>query len=279
MKNIRFISVFFLTLLLTIFQISCGGGGGGEGGGGSTTQGENKLKDNVIVTDQNASISLISAINDTYTYSYTGASPPIKTGDILLSGKGNGYLRKVISVQHQNGTLVVKTEQASLTDVFEELHMKETIILDTNIHQTKTKEIQKESIGTGGSLGITIAGIKFTSSGDYDVSLNGNFDLTTPTFDIQIDIVGSVPKVFKFIMNSSGNLNLDTTFKATRSINITPPEIRLVPNPIPLFSKVIPVPFAGIAVPVVIIGEFDLTAGITFSSGLQDTANFGFNFL
>jgi len=67
-----------------------------------------------MVVDSQPNLQLADTTGGVFTYNYTGAPPAIKSGTILLSEQGEGYLRNVISVTDQGGKLVVNTQQATL---------------------------------------------------------------------------------------------------------------------------------------------------------------------
>ena len=197
-----------LLFLCLIFFSGCGGE---KSGGGNTSNNNNVLAKEVLIVEKDTAMTLDSVKDNTFTYSYSGSSPKVQSGDILISEKGGGYLKKVISVQDQSGTLIVNTEQASLTDAFEELHLQETITLDGNIKQKGTQGIERQSAGTGGSVGVKIANFNFTGSDDYDVSFDDVDFNFTPTFDIIIDISGGELKTFKLEVKGDTTLNMYTT--------------------------------------------------------------------
>lgn len=275
--------LFLSGLLLLTLITGCGSGEGKGGWGENTSDSDNnkgKLRENALFVEKYPTVTLASVTDNVYTYTYSGAKPDIQAGTVLIGTEGNGYLRKAVSVQDQNGTLVVDTEPASLTEAFEELHLKETITLNQDIYQEGDQGILQKyarSIGTGGSVGLKIAGVSFTGSGDYDVSVDGDFNLKSPSFDIEIDIFGGEQKTFNLVMNGAMDLNLNSTLKATKAINIPPPEFPVTIAPITLFVAMIPVPVGPFVIPIIITGEFNLTTGITFSAAGETSVNFGFN--
>ncbi len=56
--------------------------------------------------------------------SLSGAVPKLKAGDVIVSGAGEGTLRKVVSVGKSGAQTTVQTAQAALTDVFQEADIK-----------------------------------------------------------------------------------------------------------------------------------------------------------
>lgn len=45
-------------------------------------------------------------------------------GDVLVSGHGEGFCRKMLGIENRGDKVVVKTEHAGLTDVFQQAHVK-----------------------------------------------------------------------------------------------------------------------------------------------------------
>ena len=71
----------------------------------------------VMQLSKQKNITVIDTSNGTFIIQYTGQKPDVTAGSILVSAEGNGYLRKVISVQQSgSNTLVCQTEQACITD-------------------------------------------------------------------------------------------------------------------------------------------------------------------
>lgn len=58
---------------------------------------------------------------------YQDASNTPSVGEIIVSGEGEGYLRKVVSVSRNGDTLTIDTEAAHLNEVFSELEIATTI--------------------------------------------------------------------------------------------------------------------------------------------------------
>lgn len=70
-------------------------------------------------------------------------------GDILVAGKLNGalegFIRKVVSVEEDNGSYIVKTEPAFLTDVFEKAHIEKRIELTDEGVKEASYDLKKEN--------------------------------------------------------------------------------------------------------------------------------------
>lgn len=244
---------------------------------------QNKLAENVILVDE-LPLTLESFGAAVYKYSYNGTPPKINPGNILLSGKGEGYLLKVVSVQDLGGTLEVTVEQAALNEAFEELHIQETISIEGEPSQLKAGNVrQQRLVGKNESVSINIPGISFTDSSNYDVSVEGNFSFA-PLVNIVIDISGKELITFKAELSGTADLDLDTIFEAATAVNVSPPELTLIgkggvisPSHMQLFIVTITIPVGEHNIPVPVVSRFTLSAGVTFSAEDQVTAEFGFN--
>lgn len=127
---------------------------------------------------------------------YEGTPPKLNNGDILLSTKGEGFLRKVVAVRDLGGGRIeITTEPASLTDAFEELHIRQTIPLPNEIN------LSPQGIYL---MPLIIEGPIFRLTFDVPVrtplKFVGKFGLQ-PALDVEIDISGSTLKHFKLALN------------------------------------------------------------------------------
>lgn len=254
--------------LVVMFLPGCGGGGGGSAGPTCT------LSKNTVLVDQIQDLKLVSVDEGVYTYSYTDSAPEIKPGQILLSGEGKGYLRKVIAVEDLKGTLRVTTEQASLTDAFEELHFRTTIPVSKNVYRAGGGRIGRVAVRPGGEVGVNLDGISFATGQDYDLSIKGGAFNWTPTLDVGIDISDYKIRRFTIQVGGEGKFNLDADLKSSISGSISPPEKALTPNPIQIFESVIVIPPG---VPILITGEFTCSVGTELSISSGNTMHLGFD--
>lgn len=93
------------------------------------------IKSNVHIVDSTQWILVSSAYNQSigeFDYTFTKNTPTIdvKVGDIILGITGDGYLRKVVSVTITNTTMNLKTNQATLSDVFKTCSFNFSINMD-----------------------------------------------------------------------------------------------------------------------------------------------------
>ncbi len=80
------------------------------------------LQPGVVVLSQDGSVTL-AALTDT-SMTVRGLVGVLAPGNVIVSGEGLGLARKVISATPSTDGIVCQTENASLTDIFEEAHIR-----------------------------------------------------------------------------------------------------------------------------------------------------------
>ena len=86
-KVSRLLFPFLAVLILTL---SCGKDNSTGPGSDDTT--EPVISENAKVVDEEVNLTLDTLTENTLTYTYTGQSPDISTGDILVSTEGDNFL-------------------------------------------------------------------------------------------------------------------------------------------------------------------------------------------
>jgi PKD repeat protein len=81
----------------------------------------------VIIVDQTSTLNLVDVGENYLTFSATGSAPFLDIGNVLVGSQGEGFLRVVTNVTNDTNTVLVTTELASLTDVFEQADIEGTI--------------------------------------------------------------------------------------------------------------------------------------------------------
>jgi uncharacterized protein (TIGR02145 family) len=79
-----------------------------------------------VITDSNFSTSLISIDSTSYTLTFNAANIPgnINVGDIIVSGVGDGLLRKVTKISNSSNQVVLQTEKVSFSDGFQKADLE-----------------------------------------------------------------------------------------------------------------------------------------------------------
>lgn len=100
------------------------------------------VKDNVKIVS--AETNQVMRINDNEIYFED--NPGYKENDIIVSGitnhAPNGFVRKVINVDDNGNAVIIHTENAVLTDVFEEAHISKVFLLSN----TEATEVNEDSL-------------------------------------------------------------------------------------------------------------------------------------
>lgn len=119
----RVIALLLVVIMIFSF-VACG-----EDASTTNTEGDIIVKDNVsVISDETDEKFLpINVGEDTITFD---EDPGYEQGDVIVAGiieeAPNGFIRKVVSVQEENGNFIYKTENAVLTDVFEKASIVQT---------------------------------------------------------------------------------------------------------------------------------------------------------
>lgn len=128
-KNVKtIIAVGMILVVMLLFSIIIWGGK-------DRNNNEVKIKDNVniITTEMESDLQPVTVTEDTIVFNH---NPKYKNGDVIVAGiidaAPTGFIRRVVSVSESKGVFEYKTENAVLTDVFEEAHIIKTFIITEN---------------------------------------------------------------------------------------------------------------------------------------------------
>ncbi len=235
------------------------------------------LWENVKIIDTttytlNQSPTLIG--NGIYQFSYTGATPTITIGDIIVGSAGVGYLRKVTAVTLNSGNISLQTTQARMEDVFKNGGLNFNLDMD-NMHQKSASTgfsypINNKTIYQNGPLSIII------NSGQIDLNPNWFFDFGFNSTGIT-----------KFEMSAqngtlNGNFNMSVT--ASQAITLFDRNDTLT-HLTKSYTKWVPAVLLGVpvVVPIEVIIDVDLivnysaTIGAAISKSGTYTSNNTFN--
>ena len=216
-------------------------------------------------------------------------------GDIIVAGilptSSNGFIRKVVSTDTENGKYVVKTDNAYLSDVFERVHMEKYItlsenkaLIDDSLNNSQTalvNYLHTAAVGAkSNSDNSTTFSIDFDEKLTDYLSVNGNVELT-PILDIKLDIENNQTQFSMSLKNvTEGEMNLVLSDGADfeKQINIYDKDL----EPIEFSLGSVPVVITNnISSNVVLSGSIDgsITTGIKlnnkFSRGFAYDSNTG----
>lgn len=257
----------------------------GCGGGSDSNQNTAKLATNakaldLVTTDKLSSISADGAI-----LVFSATTPQIeslRTDDVIVSGittaTPSGLLKKVVSMYTAvDGSVQVTTSPATLTDAFEELHLKGTIASDSGSSVSTSAKAFTKAAAQSESIGIPkitywIPNTNLGISGEYDATLSGNYTYH-PNLEYDIDIGWHIPKKCKFVLRGPATLDMDAVFHATAAVSVKK-AIPLSPTPLYIGVVIIPIPIPPFAI--VITFDFIPSVGIVLSAEDRLSTNFGF---
>ena len=229
------------------------------------SNGDVTISDNTIVIEEEGNVSIDSVSDGEIVLSFTGSAPDISVGDILVSGEGNGFLRKVTSTSVEGNTITVTTQNARITDAVENGSV------DTTIPITISTSALGKGVNYNAIEGVTLVagGIDLTNVILYSGSVSGEI-LTVSITEGSIDFSPSLNigfkvesgKIQEFHAVADGDLTLDVDFRATSTGDVVhSDEIYLISIPIGQFVQ-----FIGIF-PVVEVVTLDIYAG--FKTNIQ----------
>ncbi len=226
--------------------------------------------DNVIMVDEQDSLSLSSVAGATFTYSYTGLPPSIEAGDVVMSIDTGGYLRKVTSVNIFGNQIKVNTVQASLADAFDKISFDTTLTLSLNNSMlNKTKSWGKQPFLASG-VQISDGKLVLDDITLFDGNINGqpaSVKISSASFDFEPELkvgwdIGLFNKEVHAIATGTSYLSMTPEIVASAGF-IKNDEIRVAYLPIP-------VEWAGIPAEI----TFSLYAGYEINTNVAGRVTF-----
>jgi formylglycine-generating enzyme required for sulfatase activity len=226
------------------------------------------LAGNVVLITNSGPLTFLSSNDNSYVFSYTGASPGLTNGNIVVStDPENDYKLVVVSITDNPAahTVSIMATQALMSDIFTQgsLHF---LAEDTGLDAEGFRLASETHTFTTNLGGLTIYddnGLRFeTVSGqlffDQDYSISAEISLSAP------------PKVDVDLSSTLGlDLELQATYQSTLSLS---PEPLRIGGPLRLvrFRGCIGTPFPPICIPfrADLVGEFN----IGFESEVTGTA-------
>lgn len=224
---------------------------------------------------------------------YFRENPKYEVGDVIVSGitheASAGYIRRVIEISQEDGQYIYHTEDATLLDVFEELHISKTIVLTDSEQAVDNRNRDKYLLAYNGnflpmlSFGLVIQpnpddvedliGVEFSGTVDENISLEGCVGVKL-WLDIRIDIEdGNI--VWEMTANDNIHGNVKVSCEASVGVEFEEE----------LFNKELPpIQFMAGPVPIVITNEVkaqleggaELEGGIVTELEVQETHSAGF---
>jgi len=277
-------SALILTMLLSISLLAgCGGGGGSTTT--SPAQGGPVVQPNVVVLPSDGSVTITNQAADSVTLA--GNVPSVVPGSVIVSGAGQGLLRKVVSTTPSGGGTIVQTQQASLEDVFQDADISVNKTLGPADFTSITPMIAGLSVShavphgstarnpkdLAVSVPLTFTHVKFPRDNPA-AELNGTGSITL-SFDTAISIHHFQLQTVRWVPHLAGTL--DVKLSSSASVKFAEAKVLLAH----LEGKPFDVQVG--PVPVVFVPKIDLyatmggnvSAGVTLTSSASVAADAG----
>jgi hypothetical protein len=228
---------------------------------------EVKIPETTKVLDAATMGHLIRQEGSTYYFdSQATAVASLKAGDVIVSGVGEGFIRKVTAINVTDQEIAVETADATLEDAIQ----RGTIV----VHKTLTpsdlqaaqavdnEDARADQIAASSSLPFFN---EYNVGLSQGVSLSGSLSFE-PTLDFAVSFDGLKPvearSVLTFRQRTDLNLDAESSFSMGVERKIWPP-----PGSPPLFAPIIvPVGIPPFVVPVVLVPDLGVSVGVSGSS-------------
>ena len=275
MKKINIVIAALVTVSLAVF-VSCSRGKSPTGPG-DTLNGGAVIAPQTKVVDDVPNLTATSVTDNAITYSYTGKAPSIKTGDVLVSGEENGYLRKVTAVSVSTGKIIVQTEQATLTDAVKKGEIDTTLTLNFSAMKTGTGgRVMKLADGVSiTDNGLDLSNVSLTgkiSDGDnveYTIKITKGSILYQPDLSVGVKIDDYAVTEFHAVAGGTLAFDYDIEAAILKKFNFK------IERSLAKFQKIA---YQQIGyMPVIEVIEFEVIAGVEGASTAAVTANTGFD--
>ncbi|MBN2564916.1 MAG: SUMF1/EgtB/PvdO family nonheme iron enzyme [Candidatus Eisenbacteria bacterium] len=173
------------------------------------------ISEETYIVDDDEDLTFVEADSSSVVLTYVGSPPDIGPGDVLVGGDSGGYLRSVVSVTIDGGTVTVETAEARLSDVIEEGTLEYQAVLDPwgAMRERGTLDEFKSTALPG--VSISERGWEFSDvelfddeigGVDLEVILNGTLQFT-PEFDLGAEY-GLFSGITEFHTIAEGNITL-----------------------------------------------------------------------
>lgn len=201
----------------------------------------------------------------------------VQTGEILVSGHEDGFLRRVTSIENSADSVVVHTEAAALTDVVEQGSTSVSIdfanLEPTSFHQTPGLSPQAAS-GEPFSFEQNLAGRTIEAGDGISVHITKGFLSFHPSIDVGITIRGWGVDEARAIAKGTFSSDFQVEIEGALELHKTK-EVTLWESP----SLKVPLPPIG-PVPIVCEGRLVIKAGFQLDAAgkISVTLGQGFSF-
>ncbi len=234
---------------------------------------------------------LISQDGNTYNFSITSTTAKkLVPGDVIVSGQGMGFLRKVVDVKIEGDQVAVDTTRATLTDAIEKGSFElNTQLLPQNIvSYTMLRGVSfipynmnPKSTNLNGNLGDTFdislntviykdpnnPACEIKANGDVQLQLNMGLGVTVDNWTLQeVKFVQTTSENMSFTVSGACNFNLFGPYQ-------TPPLATVNLSPITVMVGPVPV----IVTPEILLSaKLSGSCGGSFTTGVKQSASYSF---
>lgn len=191
-------------------------------------------------------------------------------GDVLVSGEGDGFLRRVRAIGEEGGEIVVSTEPASLEDAIEQGRVQRRVVPDGPLGPKGLWDGALRMVLPATRLPVGTAGALELESGTFDFDPEVDFDVLLER--------GRVRRA-KVAVAGATRASLRVRFDLERPAYVADgPWVRVGEPGVPLASlpPMRAVGWIG-AVPVVVVVRVDLMVGYYLQLGGHVTGEIGFD--
>jgi len=131
------------------------------------------------------------------------STTPVQVGAILVSGEGEGYLRRVTAVHQTGEDVLVETVDAALTDVFQQADISASDMFGADDFAKVGIPVEKD-----GSVSIRMDHVRAFGNGGTTIDYDGSLEFA-PGVDVNLRINDYSVTYFKFDAVGALRLNFD----------------------------------------------------------------------
>lgn len=209
------------------------------------------VEDGVLLSDGNAAFSVTDVQENGLTGTFpAGTALPVQVGQVLVSGQGNGFARRVANVSQNGNGFTASTEPASLTEIFQQVDV-------TVSGKFSKKDFEDAGVVSDKALdeNIQIPNVRVLNQDGLIADFTGDV-IFAPSVEVDLRIQNNQVTHFEYRAAGRLNLDLDVAFQAITA-GMANAEVSLFD----LLDRERPVTLASSkagAVPVVVLFELDL---------------------
>ena len=239
---------------------------------------EEEDPDEVVITDDAVVVSpettpIQRVAGDTLVFQISDASPEFEPGNVVVGEEGEGFLRRIVSVDVIGNEAVLITEEASLVDVVERGTLQESFQMQAALRTGPQWEVVRTAPGVTAdatTLGIELDDVELPSIDLVDVVLKNGRVQFVPDIEFELSIRRQRLEQLRVAASGTLDFNLDLEIGTSDKVSYADSTslVAFQSQPITFFIGFVPV----IIVPTLefVAGyevEFEQTALIT--SGVE----------